>query len=69
MWQDEIVEEVRKVRDRYAAGFNYDLEAIYQDIKEQEKDSQRKSVMLPAKKPELPPLEDKAAKNWDPGCR
>ena len=37
MWEDEIVEEVRKVRDEYAAKFNYDLEAIYKDIKEQEK--------------------------------
>ncbi len=37
MWKDEIVEEVRKVRDEYAAKFNYDLDAIYTDIKEQEK--------------------------------
>ena len=27
MWEDEIVEEVRKVRDKYAAKFNYDLRA------------------------------------------
>lgn len=52
MWKDEIVEEVRKVRDEYAAKFDYDLEAIYKDIKKQEKKSHRKIVSLPAKKAE-----------------
>ncbi len=50
MWKDEIVEEVRKVRDEYAAKFNYDLDAIYEDIKKQEKQSRRKVVFLPPKK-------------------
>ena len=53
MWEDEIVEEVRKARDEYAAKFNYDLEAIYKDIKEKEKQSPRKVVSLPPKKPDL----------------
>lgn len=50
MWKDGIVEEVRKTRDEYAAKFDYDLEAIYKDIKKQEKKSRRKIVSLPAKK-------------------
>jgi hypothetical protein len=33
---DPIVDEVRRVRDAHAARFNYDLDAIFQDIKEQE---------------------------------
>ncbi len=41
MWKDSIVEEVRKVREEHAARFNYDLEAIYRDIKEQESKSNR----------------------------
>ena len=57
MWKDEIVEEVRKVRDEYAAKFNYDLDAIYKDIKEQEKQNQRQVVSLPPKKPELVTVE------------
>lgn len=36
---DPIVEEVRRIRDAYAARFNYDLDAIFEDIKEQEKKS------------------------------
>jgi hypothetical protein len=36
---DPIVDEVRRVRDAHAARFNYDLDAIFRDIKEQEKSS------------------------------
>ena len=36
---DPIVDEVRRVRDAHAAMFNYDLDAIFRDIKQQEKDS------------------------------
>jgi hypothetical protein len=36
---DPIVDEVRRVRDAYAARFNYDLDAIFRDIKEREKRS------------------------------
>jgi len=31
------VEEVRKIRDAYAAPFNNDLDAIYADLKERER--------------------------------
>jgi hypothetical protein len=41
---DPIVDEVRRVRDAHAARFNYDLDAIFRDIKEQEKKSGRKFV-------------------------
>lgn len=37
MDDDPIVAEVRRVRDEYAARFNYDIDAIYEDIKEQER--------------------------------
>jgi hypothetical protein len=57
MWKDEIVEEVRKVRDEYAAKFNYDLDAIYEDIKKQEKQTRRKVISLPPKEAQLPELE------------
>ena len=33
---DPIVDEVRRVRDAHAARFNYDLDAIFRDIKERE---------------------------------
>ncbi len=55
MWRDEIVEEVRKVREEYAAEFNHDLEAIYQDLKKQERAGRHKVVSLPPKEPEMIP--------------
>lgn len=34
MWKDEIVEETRREREAHASRFNYDLEAMYRDLKE-----------------------------------
>jgi len=50
MWKDEIVEEVRKARDEFAAKFNYDMDAIYKEIKKQEAESTRKFVSFPPKR-------------------
>jgi hypothetical protein len=36
---DPIVDEVRQVRDAHAARFNYDLHAIFEDIKKREKET------------------------------
>lgn len=41
---DPIVDEVRRIRDAHAAKFNYDPEAIFQDIKDLEKRSGRTYV-------------------------
>ncbi len=51
MWNDPIVEEVRKNREAYAAKFNYDLMAMYNDLKKAEKKSKRKKVSFKPKKP------------------
>jgi len=56
MWNDPIVDEVRKVRDAHAKKFNYDLQAIAADLKKQQKVSKRNFVTLPPKKPTLLPL-------------
>ncbi len=49
---DEIVDEVRKIRDTHASRFNYDLDAIFRDIKEQEKKSGREFVSFPPRRAE-----------------
>jgi hypothetical protein len=41
---DPIVDEVRRIRDAHAARFNYDLDAIFRDLKEREKKSGLKFV-------------------------
>jgi hypothetical protein len=55
MLEDPIVARIRKVRDTYAAQFNYDLEAIYQDLKRQEKESGLTFVSYPPKPPKPGP--------------
>ena len=50
MWSDPMVEEVRKVRNAHARKFNYDLQAIVADLRNQQKASKRKFVTLAPKK-------------------
>ena len=44
MWNDPIVEETRKHRDEYAALFNYDLKAMFLDLKGKEKQHRARVV-------------------------
>jgi hypothetical protein len=50
MWKDPVVEEVRAIRDAYAARFNYDIEAMCRDLREEEARSGREVVSLPPKR-------------------
>jgi hypothetical protein len=52
MWEDPIVAEVRRIREQYAARFDYDLEAIFRDLKEQEEKSGRTFVTYSPRRPE-----------------
>ena len=54
VWQDPIVEEVRKARDAYAKQFNYDLDAIYCDLKAKERQSGRLVIPCPSKRTKGP---------------
>lgn len=47
MWNDPIVAAVRQIRAEHAAKFHYDLQAIYRDLKEKEKNSGRTYVRYP----------------------
>lgn len=49
--KDPIVEEIREHRRRHAESFNYDLDAIFEDLKEKERRSGRKVVSLPPRRP------------------
>jgi hypothetical protein len=49
--KDEIVDEVRRARDAYAAQFDHDLERIAQDLSRRERESGREYVNLPPKPP------------------
>ena len=50
-WKDEIVEEVRKVGEAYAAQFDYDLARMFEDLKKKEaqEDPARMATLEPVK--------------------
>jgi hypothetical protein len=52
---DPIVDEVRRIREAHAERFNYDLDAIFRDIKEQEARSGHKFIDGEARPPETGP--------------
>ena len=52
MWTDEIVEEIHQIREAYAKSFNYDLDAIFEDLRKKEAESGREVVNL-SRKPSL----------------
>lgn len=52
MWTDEIVEEIHRIREEYAKSFNYDLDAIFADLRKKEAESGREVVTL-SRKPSL----------------
>jgi hypothetical protein len=47
---DPIVEEVRQVRAEHAERFNYDLKAIFADLRKQQEASGREFVTFPARR-------------------
>lgn len=64
MINDPIVEEVRRNREALAARFNYDWDAIYRRIKEQEKEWEKKlgrKFVSYASRPVEPPPNPAAA--------
>lgn len=61
MWHDPIVEEVRQIRERYAAKFNYDLKAICRDLRVRQKKAGRKVVALPPKRVRQEPVRGQPA--------
>ena len=44
--EDPIVEAVRRIREEHAASFNYDIDAIYADLKRVEAESKLPHVSL-----------------------
>ena len=51
MMKDPIVEEVRETRRAHARKFDYDLKAIYADIKKRERASGKTFLSFPPKRP------------------
>jgi len=49
--KDPIVQEIRRIRQEHAARFDYDLEAIFADLKQtEEARNQQQSPLLPPRR-------------------
>ena len=51
MWQDEILEELHRIREEHAKSFNYDFKAIFADWQKRQAASGKKLVSLQPKQP------------------
>ena len=76
MMNDPIVDEVRKIREEYARQFNFDLDAICNDLQEKEAASGRKIVSFPPNRPErrrtvpeAAPAQETASHASEPGVK
>jgi hypothetical protein len=50
MHDNEVLEEIRKYREEYAKSFNYDVKAMFNDLRKKQEASGRKFVKLPIKR-------------------
>lgn len=46
MWQNEILDEIHRIREEHAKSFNYDLKAICDDWRRKQAQSGRQFVTL-----------------------
>ncbi|MBD2777522.1 hypothetical protein [Iningainema tapete] len=49
MWEDEILEELHRIREEHAKSFNYDFKAIFADWQNRQAASGRELVSLQPK--------------------
>ena len=63
MWKDPIVAETRILRDEYAREFNYDAEAIFEDLMAKQAGHPERVVSLPARR--LDGLKGRASSNCE----
>ncbi len=50
MWKDKIIEEIHKYREEYARSFDYDMDAIFNDLRNKQNAHQQSVVTLPIKR-------------------
>lgn len=49
MWKDEVLEEIYRIREEHAKSFNYDLQAICDDLRKKQSNSDRRTISTPLK--------------------
>jgi hypothetical protein len=49
MWKDEVLEEIYRIREEHAKSFDYDLQAICDDLRKKQATSGRRIISAPLK--------------------
>jgi hypothetical protein len=49
MWKNEVLEEIYRIREEHAKSFNYDLQAICDDLRRKQSTSGRIIISAPLK--------------------
>lgn len=63
MWENEVLDEIRKYREEHAKAFNYDISAICEDIRRRQNASGRTIISEPLKTPQHAQENTKAAES------
>lgn len=61
VWRDPIVEEVRRLREAYAARFHHDLDAIVEDLRKVQAQVQSDGFTIVSLSPKRPVKKTEAA--------
>ena len=61
MQDDPVVAEVRRIREQFAARFNYDIDAIGKYARERDAAGDRKVVSLPPRPPTISVVKSRQA--------
>ena len=61
MWEDPIVQEVRREREKLAAQFNFDVDAIFEDLRKRQSTLAERLVRRKKQKS----AESPATPDWD----
>jgi hypothetical protein len=49
MWQDEILDEIHKIREEHTKSFNYDLDAMFADWQKRQSEGGTRSCQFATK--------------------
>lgn len=67
MWEDPIVEEVRREREKLAAHFNFDVDAIFEDLRKRQRKLGERLVKPRKRGAEPPTAPDRDSAGLHPG--
>jgi hypothetical protein len=67
MWEDPIVEEVRRVREKLAAQFNFDVDVIFADLQKRQSKLGERLIKPKERRAEPPAAPDRDSAALHPG--